>query len=443
MPAKKQKIAILGFNREGQSLLKFLRTSKKFRSAEVTILDRNPELKVPRGLRAIVGPQYLRHFHEFSVVFRSPGIPYMLPEIQRAIKHGTKFSSATQLFFEELRSQKRRPTIVGVTGTKGKGTTSTLVYECLRAAKINVLLAGNIGKSMLDVLAKARKARVVVLELSSFQLQDLTLSPDIAVVLHVTPDHLDVHESLIEYYTAKGKIAAHQDRDALVYYFPGNIPSSEIVRQSLGKKTLVDPDTFTLFCQKDLRIPGKHNFANAVMAATVARALGISDEVIVRTIARFKGLQYRLELSRTIELGGAAEVRFYNDSAGTNPETCAAAVRAFSVPAVLIAGGKDKNLDYGNLKNALVRSSTFEIVLFGENREKIANQLKGVTQPIQVKGGFLPAVQAAYAAAKAKAKELDCPVAVIFSPASASFDMFKDMYDRGAQFDSVVKGLKV
>jgi len=440
---KKQKIAILGFSREGQSVLKFLRTCKQYRKAEITILDRNPEIKAPRGIKLVTGPDYLNHLHGFEAVFRSPGIPYMRPEIQRAIKHGIHVSSATKLFFEELRKLKKRPIIVGVTGTKGKGTTATLIYECLKEARIKTLLAGNIGKPMLDLFAVAKKSKVVILELSSFQLQDLECSPDIAVVLHVTPDHLDAHQSLVEYYTAKSQIAAHQGKDTTVFYLPDNLPSAEIARQSLGRKLMLTPEMFTLFSQSDLKVPGKHNFINAVMATAVARALGVKDELIKKAVTKFKGLEYRLSTSRIIVLGGGAKVKFINDSVGTNPETAAAAVKSFNEPMVLVAGGKDKRLDYGALRNAIYRSPVFAVILFGENRDKMNTQLHGLSQQIELKTNFESAIQAATMLAKQKAKQSNGPAIVLFSPAAASFDMFKSMYDRGEQFDAVVKKLKI
>jgi UDP-N-acetylmuramoylalanine--D-glutamate ligase len=443
MNKKPLKVAILGFSREGQSVLKFLKKSKQYKGAEITILDKNTEVKVPRGVKAVLGPEYLRNLERFKVVFRSPGIPYMLPEIQRAMRHHVVISSSTQLFFDDIRSAKRRPVIVGVTGTKGKGTTTHLIFECLKAAKIKTVMAGNMGKPMLDSLMLAKKAKVVLLELSSFQLQDLKCSPDVSVVLHVTPDHLDAHQSLIEYYTAKAKIASHQDHTGAVFYLPDNIPSSEIARQSLGKKTLVVPELFSGFKLADLKIPGKHNFSNAVMAASVAASLGCTSEQILRAVKSFKGLPYRLSLSRTMNIGGGAEVRFYNDSVGTNPETAAAAIKSFGEPAVLIAGGKDKRLDYGALRNALMRSSVFAVVLFGENREKILGQLHGITQRIETKTTLEAAITAATNLAKQKAKEEARSTLVLFSPASASFDMFKSMYERGEQFDAIVKKLKV
>ena len=443
MNKKPLKVAILGFSREGQSVLKFLKKSKQFRKAEITILDKNPETKVPRGLASVLGPEYLRNLDRFKFVFRSPGIPYMLPELQRALRHGVAVSSSTQLFFDEIRKAKRRPTLVGVTGTKGKGTTTHMIDACLRAAKIKTVMAGNMGKPMLGSLVAAKKAKVVLLELSSFQLQDLTCSPDVAVVLHVTPDHLDAHSSLIEYYTAKGRIAANQDARGAVFYLPDNIPSSEIARQSLGKKTLVVPEMFSMFKPTDLKIPGRHNFSNAAIAATVSASLGAPTAAILKAITTFKGLPYRLQLSRVVSLGGKSAVHFYNDSVGTNPETAAAAVKSFTDPTVLIAGGKDKRLDYGALRNALYRSSVFAVVLFGENREKIFAQLHGISQRIELRTSFESAITAASQLAKQKAKETDAATLVLFSPAAASFDMFKSMYDRGERFDSIVKKAKL
>ena len=443
MQKKPLKVAILGFSREGQSILKFLKKSKQFKKAEITVLDKNPELKVPRGLRSILGPDYLRHLDQFKFVFRSPGVPFMAPEIQRAIRHGVTVSSATQLFFDEIRAAKRRPILIGVTGTKGKGTTSTLIYECLRAGKVKAILAGNMGKPMLDSLELARKAKAVVLEMSSFQLQDLKCSPDVSVLLNITPDHLDAHQSLVEYYNAKATIANHQDRNGQVFYFPDNVPVGEIVRQSLGKKILVDPDQCTLFKQADLKIPGRHNFGNAAMAAMVARLLGIADKTIIGAVTKFKGLPFRLQLTRVAELGGKAQVKFYNDSVGTNPETAAAAVKSFTSPTVLLAGGKDKRLDYGALRNALQRSAVFAVVLFGENKDKIYNQLHGLPIQLEMRAGFEQAIAAATSLAKKKAQESSGPALVLFSPAAASFDMFKSMYDRGEQFDACVNKLKL
>src|SRR3989344_3124156 len=221
------KLAILGFGREGKSTLKFLKKSPQFRGAKIEILDK----KFDRN--------YLKNLRRFELIFRSPGIPYNLPELVKARRAGVKFSSATKLFFGRLRGitlrqaqgnyrQKGGPIIVGVTGTKGKGTTSTLLYKILKNAGFDVRLAGNIGKPALDLLPKIsgnlrsrrRKSSstFVILELSSFQLQDLEKSPPIAVILDVFPDHQDAHRNLREYYEVKTNIARYQKKGDKIFY---------------------------------------------------------------------------------------------------------------------------------------------------------------------------------------------------------------------------------
>ena len=201
-------IAILGFGREGKSTLKFLKKSPSFKNAQISVLDKK------------TGKNYLKKLLNFDFVFRSPGVPYNLPEIQKAIKNGVKFSSATALFFDETKKRKNVK-IIGITGTKGKGTTSTLLYKILkacgkprtRASSLrgrNVLLAGNIGKSPLDLIPKLKNNSIIILELSSFQLQDLKKSPDIAIILNIFPDHMDSHKTFSEYINAKSSISKFQ-----------------------------------------------------------------------------------------------------------------------------------------------------------------------------------------------------------------------------------------
>ncbi len=202
------RIGILGFGREGRSALRHLAAQPKFRHAEFVILD------------ARFDPHYLDALATCALVVRSPGVYRYRPELVAAEKHGVQFTSATKLFFEKCPGR-----IVGVTGTKGKGTTSTLLYKILRAAGRDVVFGGNVGIPMLDVLGKIKKTTTVVLELSSFQLQDLGQSPEIAVVLDAFPDHQDSHRSLREYYTAKSEIAKHQ-RGVDKVFFAANNPNA-------------------------------------------------------------------------------------------------------------------------------------------------------------------------------------------------------------------------
>jgi len=437
------KIAILGFGREGKSVLKFLK--KRNPRADIKILDQKFD------------KNYLKNLSSFDVIFRSPGVPYNLPEIQRAIKKGVKFSSATALFFEKAKGK-----IVGITGTKGKGTTATLLYKILKACNKSVYLAGNIGKPVIEILPKLRKNSIVILELSSFQLQDLKKSSDIAVVLDIFPDHLDLHRNLREYISAKSAISKFQNPNDKVFYFADNQWAKWLARKSRAKKIPVSPQNLKLFKPEDLKIPGQHNFRNAIMATSVALLLGCPKEKILRVVKNFRGNEHRLELVRTIRVypllknrnpRQSASINFYNDSASTNPQTAAAAIRAFKEPKILISGGKDKGLNYSPLAKALKNSNTKLVILFGQNKNKILRQIaKSKVQVVLVKD-LKTAVNLAYKTAKKLTRSVVSSqwsavssqwsaVNILFSPASASFDMFKDYADRGEKFKELVKNLR-
>lgn len=442
-----KKIAILGFGLEGKALLKFLQQSSQYpiairhglgRDAEIVIFDHNPKLTVPHGVRAILGKDALQWLHGFKLLFRSPGIPYLTPEIQHVLEEGAICSSATKLFFELAPCP-----IVGVTGTKGKGTTATLIYNMLKAAGRDAYLVGNIGTPALKALPKLKKNSIAIFELSSFQLQDLETSPNVAVVLDIFPDHMDSHRSFEEYLDAKMHIARYQTARDQVFYTRDNACSAKAAHEGYGKKIPVSVDNFSLFTPADLKIPGPHNFKNAVMAATVARALGVNDNIVAATAKKFRGLPHRLELVREIKRKSAI-IRFYNDSAGTNPQTAAAAARSFAEPVILIAGGKDKNLDYAPLAQAVAESPNIkQVVLIGENKNKIRAELekiKNASPKIIERTTLRDAIRSAYhfvISYKQKAKSY----AVVFSPAAASFDMFKNYADRGNAFKKIVHDL--
>lgn len=480
---KKQKIAILGFAREGKALLNFLR--KKYKNGDIWILDKNTSLKTKRGIRKELGKNYLKNLNQFDIIFRSPGIPYNLPEIKKAAKSGVEISSATKLFFDEARKKKVK--IIGVTGTKGKGTTSTLIFKIIKSAGKKAFLAGNIGKPAIQLLPRLsalnpRKsaAAIAVLELSSFQLQDLTQSPDIAVILDVFPDHQDAHKNLKEYYEAKANIARYQKKSDKVFFFAENKLSKWIGQKSRGKKIPVgsrvsNSREWWNKIKNAIKIPGRHNIKNALMAAVVAESLGTPKKIIEKTVKNFRGLPHRLELVRIIrgyaqikgqintdtisknqhtnQRKSAYAIAWYNDSASTNPQTTIAAIKTFpNQPKILVCGGQDKNLNYKPLGQALKNSNTKLVILFGENRNKIkmqiakplAARLRQADSKTQIvlEENLKDAVKTAYQKAKSLANNGFLNTIVIFSPGSASFDQFKNYADRGERFKKMVKSLK-
>ncbi len=439
-------IAILGFSKEGRAALNYFKKAPQYKDAQITICDKNPSLKPIKGrnISYQLGQQYLDNLESFTQIVRSPGIWYLTPQIQKAKEHGVIITSATQLFFDALKELKKRPLVIGITGTKGKGTVSTLIYEMLKAGKKKVLIAGNIGKPAIEIIGQAKKADAVVLELSSFQLQDIRTSPDIAVVLSISPDHQDVHRDMNEYVQAKAGITRNQTSDQAVFYVAGNELTSQIAKQSKGKQFAVEGKSFDIFSQEDLKIIGSHSYGNAIMAATVARFIGISDKAIKKVAISFVGLPHRLQLIKTIKnkLTKGASIYFYNDSLSTNPSTASAAVKALHIPIVLIAGGKDAQFDYAPLADAVNESTVRSMVLYGENKHKIAEALRVTNITPEIVSTLADAVTLAYQRAQYHATIEKASAAVILSPASKSFDMFKDYEDRGNQFVSLVKKLK-
>ena len=434
------RIAILGFSLEGKAILKYLQKSPQYKNAEIWILDRDSKLQihpnVPNNIRIKKGKNYLKNLDEFDIIFRSPGIPYNLPEIQSAIKNGVQFSSSTKIFFEE--AKKIGCQIIGITGTKGKGTTSTLLYKIIKANGKEVFLAGNIGKPAIEILPKLSKKSIVILELSSFQLQDLKRSPNITIILNIFEDHLDSHKSFKEYVLSKANIAKWQTKTDKIFYDADNKWSRLLAQKSKGEKIPISISNFKLFKQGDLKMAGEHNFKNAVIAATIAKNIGINENIIKKTTEDFRGLEHRLEFVRQIK-----NIKFYNDSASTNPYTAIAAIKAFSEPKILICGGKDKNLDYSPLAKVLKRSNTKLIILFGENKNKIKQSIIKCGIPIKSVKNLETSIESTYQTAKKPINRLaNQPITIIFSPASASFDMFVNYKDRGKKFKKLVKKLK-
>lgn len=449
MDFKNKKVAILGFGIEGRDLVKFLLQ----KGAIVTVLDRKVQSELDlAGLPApkinfICGPDYLSQgLKDYEIVFRSPGVYRYLPEIIEAEKSGVEISSSIKLFFDLCPAK-----IIGVTGTKGKGTTSTLIYKILETSGKNVYLAGNIGKPVLSLLPKLKKDSWVILELSSFQLIDMAKSPHIAVVLNITLDHMDWHKNKEEYVNAKKNIVRFQLEDDLAvinadyessmqfakeakagkYYFSKKkkvkgcyVQKNQIVLETSGEKWEVGST-------KDLLLRGRHNWEN-VSAAVCASYLAKADiDSIKKAVFSFKGLEHRLELVESV--GG---VTFYNDSISTNPQTTRAAVEAFSESKTLILGGSDKGLGYDEMARKISSDKSVKGIIFiGEIGKKIADSFKKAN----FSGGALilgkvPMDRVIEVAAQSTPKG----GIVLLSPATASFDMFKDYKDRGNQFKEAV-----
>jgi UDP-N-acetylmuramoylalanine--D-glutamate ligase len=420
------KIAIIGFGKEGKSALEFLRRQKEYKIAEFWVLDKKPNADIPKDVFARSGDEYLKHLDRFDLIVRSPGIRYGLPEIQATIKKGITVTSPTKIFFENCPTKN----IIGVTGTKGKGTTSTLIYKilahsqvlknmrmmdtlrrypsvdtfarCPKESRRGIFLAGNIGVPVLSILPKLNKDSWIVLEMSSFQLIDLKESPHIAIVLMTTSEHLDWHGSVKEYRNAKANIVRFQkpnDFAVLAADYPASRGYAKLARAKTFffsrqakmpfagaglQGTFVQNGAFwfsdgkkkeRICATSDLQIPGEHNWENVGAAITVARILKIPKAVIVKTLREFKGLEHRLEF--VIEKKG---VRYYNDSYATTPETTIAAIRAFPDQSkILILGGSSKNSNFRELGKVISKSKSIKaIVGIGIEWKRIKERLGSV-----------------------------------------------------------------
>ena len=447
----RKKIAILGFGKEGRSSYRFLKRTAEFRNAEIWILDSDKKIKVPSGAFSRLGDSYLKNLEQFNIIIRSPGIKYYAPEIQYAIKNGAEMTSPTRLFFKFAR--RKTNNIIGVTGTKGKGTTLTLIAKILKASGKKVFCAGNIGAPALDFIPKLTKDAWIILELSSFQLIDCTESPHIAVALMVTSEHLNWHKNINEYRSAKANIVRFQsarDFAVLARDYPTSAAYAPLTKARVfmfSRKTPVTKGVFVkngnfyfnkgkrkekICGTKILQIPGQHNWENAGAAIAVAKILHIQNAIITKTLARFTGLEHRLEF-----VAEKNSVRYYDDSYATTPETSIAAIAAFAAPKILILGGSSKGSDFKNLGTVISRSKNVKAIIgIGVEWPRIKKQIRGSNiKFIEGRANMKAIVSAAVDVVRPGD-------VVVLSPACASFDMFKNYSDRGDQFKTAVKKLK-
>lgn len=362
------------------------------------------------------------------------------------------------IFFKEVRTKN----LIGVTGTKGKGTTSTLIYEMLKATLRQssgpsggpkVYLAGNIGTSVLDILGAVQEGDWVVLEMTNYQLYKFPYSPHIAVSLMITKEHQDWHEDMDEYIAAKTNLFAHQKKDDIAIYFAGNEYSQQIAGSSPGIKipyfakpgavakdegviVIGDPET-EIIKTDEVKLIGEHNLENICAALTtvwftLSEVEGqIKLEAIRKVLSTFSGLEHRLEFVREVD-----EVKYYDDSFGTTPDTAIVALQAFVEPKIIILGGHDKGLPFDELVNEVIKQRVRKVIAVGDTGEKITKSLMDKGYKDIVTG--LKTMPEIVAAAREAAQPGDV---VLLSAGTSSFGLFKDYKDRGEQFKTAVAAL--
>ncbi len=435
------KIAILGYGIQGQSVYEYF----KNKDNDITICDRDTALDLPEGVDSQIGETYLNRLDKFDLIFRSPSI--YPSEIVAANGEAIldKVTSNTNEFLRLCPTKN----VIGVTGTKGKGTTSTLITKMLEASGIRVHLGGNIGIPPLDLLAEDIKEEDwVVLELANYQLIDLKYSPHIAVCLMVVPEHLDWHTDVDEYYQAKARLFEHQTKDDLAIYYGLNDNSKRIASTSPGKlipffkspgalvagSNIVIEGT-PIIRISEIKLIGRHNLQNVCAAVTAVWQINQDIEAMADVLREFSGLPFRLEIIR--EVNG---VKYVDDSFASAPSASVAAIEAIKGPKILILGGMDRGLNLKELAKAIADNAKYikKILIIGQSGERLAKVIDGFNFTNYEVLGTDNSMEDIVAMASKIATEGD---SVILSPSFPSFDMFKNFEDRGLKFNEAVNNL--
>jgi len=452
-------IAIIGLSIEGRDTLEYFR----HKDCKLICVDQHETKQLKElsdtyandSISFYFGNDYLDHITKADSIVCTPGISPRTPTLLKAKQQGIEITSATQLFFEWCKAP-----IVGVTGTKGKGTTSTLIYEMLGKKYTHVYLGGNVGKPLLSQVDSITASDWVVLELSSFQLEHLSISPHIAVVLRITQDHLanfdknatNFHPTREAYIEAKSHIVRHQctndiaivnDDDKTARNFALLTPAT-ILRfnryQTAADSYVEHHSVFAHFgdeikqiCTKEnIHLKGDHNLENIAAATLAAISAGVSYEDIVAAVKDFQGLEHRLEF-----VGTTHGVSYYNDSFSTIPETTIAAIESFEEPKILILGGSEKMSDFTDMGKKIAAANVIGVVVIGQMTKRITTSLHDAA----FKGKIITGCATMHEIVE-KASSIAIPGSVvILSPACASFDMFDNYKERGTFFKHEVHSL--
>lgn len=450
---KNKKIAIIGLGVSNIPLIDYLHDFQ----AKITVFDKRNEEKIDKGVLEKIenykisknfGENYLSNLKDFDIIFKSPSCRPDLPEIEAEVKRGAILTSEIEKVLELAPCK-----IIAVTGSDGKTTTTSLIYEIVKQ-KYKAYLGGNIGIPLFTKIKEMQPENIVVLELSSFQLMTMKQSPDIAVVTNVTPNHLDIHKSYEEYIEAKKNIFLNQNEDnTLVLNYDNEITKkfaktakSKVIffssKEKIENGVIYDDGIIKisedglrrhLLKLKDTHLRGTHNAENICAAVAATKDL-VQIEDQINAIKGFEGVPHRIEFVR--EINGS---KWYNDSIASSPTRTIAGLNSFDEEIVLIAGGYDKHLDYEPIAKPIL-DKVKTLILLGQTSGKILNAVKEKQEELGVKIDIYKVDTLEEAVEKAKMEAKPNQV-VLFSPASASFDMFKNFEERGNKFKELVKNL--
>lgn len=446
-----RKVAVIGLGVSNLPLLEYLHDKK----AQVTVFDERTENEIPADtinkintyeFETSFGKNCLEKLNGFNVIFRSPSCLPTRPELKQEADRGAIVTTEVEMLMEMCPCK-----IIGVTGSDGKTTTTSLINAILQHAGYKTFLGGNIGTPLFTKLPEMEPNDIVVLELSSFQLMNMHVSPDIAVITNITPNHLNIHKDYQEYIDAKKEIFKNQNENGILILNYDNDITRECSKEAKGKVIffsskqkldngfIVDED-IVKECNDKVRkhilntdeviLRGNHNFQNIATALAATKTL-VDTDVAVEAIKKFKPVEHRIEFVREID-----GVKWYNDSASSSPTRTISGLNAFKENIILIAGGYDKNLEYEPLAKPVV-DKVSTLILIGQTAEKIYDVVKNESEKEnkKININMCDTLEQTIEIAKKSAKKGDV---VLFSPASASFDMFKNFADRGNQFKDLV-----
>ena len=447
-----RKVAIIGLGVSNIPLLDYLYEKK----ANVTIFDEREYNQLPKDVNEKIskygfvlhfGKNCLQYLKNFNVIFRSPSCLPTKPELVEEANRGALVTTEVELLMKMCPAK-----IIGITGSDGKTTTTSLINSILQKAGYNTFLGGNIGTPLFTKLPEITPQDIVVLELSSFQLMGMEVSPQIAVITNITPNHLNIHKDYQEYIDAKKNIFKYQDENGLLVLNYDNEITRECAKEAHGKviffssKTkldngyIVDEDVIKecddkvrkhILNTEDVILRGNHNYQNIATAIATTASL-VDIETAVKAIKEFKPVEHRIEFVEEVD-----GVKWYNDSASSSPSRTLSGINAFKEKIILIAGGYDKNLDYTPLAKPII-DKVKTLILIGQTSGKIyevvKNELEEENRHLDIY--MCETLEETIPIAKKNASRGDV---VLFSPASASFDMFKNFADRGNKFKELVR----
>ena len=448
---KYRKVAVIGLGVSNIPLIDYLYIHK----ANVTVFDNRTIDELPQdiitkitnyGFAFSFGEKSLNKLHNFDLIFRSPSCLPTKPELEAESQRGAIITTEIELLMKMCPSK-----IIGITGSDGKTTTTSLVNSILQKAGYKTFLGGNIGTPLFTKLDEMTPEDIVVLELSSFQLMGMEISPQIAAITNITPNHLNIHKDYEEYIEAKKNIFKNQDENGILVLNYDNEITKNCSKEANGKVVffsskekldngyIVDDDIVKecndkirkhIIATDDIILRGKHNLENIATALAITSTL-VDIDVAIEAIKEFKPVPHRIEFVKEID-----GVKWYNDSASSSPTRTLSGINAFKEDIVLIAGGYDKNLDYTPLAKPILQKVK-TLILIGQTANKIFDAVKNEMdeQNKEVKIYMADSLEQAVEIAKKHAQPNQV---VLFSPASASFDMFKDFADRGNRFKKIV-----